>query len=55
VLLILRALAQLFIAGALSVLSLPFGRHHAAAWLIKASANFGKLSILWGWHYQEYA
>jgi succinoglycan biosynthesis protein ExoM len=54
-LLILRALAQLFIAGALSALALPFGRHHAAAWLIKASANFGKLSILWGWHYQEYA
>jgi succinoglycan biosynthesis protein ExoM len=53
--LVVRALAQLLIAGALAVVALPFGRHHAAAWLIKASANLGKLSIFWGWHYQEYA
>jgi len=53
--LIVRALAQLLIGGALAIAALPFGRHHAAAWLIKASANLGKLSIFWGWHYQEYA
>ena len=53
--LVVRALAQLLIAGALAIVALPFGRHHAAAWLIKASANLGKLSIFWGWHYQEYA
>jgi succinoglycan biosynthesis protein ExoM len=53
--LIVRALAQLLIAGVLAVVALPFGRHHAAAWLIKASANLGKLSVFWGWHYQEYA
>jgi succinoglycan biosynthesis protein ExoM len=53
--LIVRALAQLLIAAVLAIVSLPFGRHHAAAWLIKASANLGKLSIFWGWHYQEYA
>ncbi len=53
--LVARALVQLLVAGGLALLSLPFGRHHAAAWLIKASANLGKLSILWGWHYQEYA
>jgi succinoglycan biosynthesis protein ExoM len=53
--LIVRALAQLLIAGVLAIVALPFGRHHAAAWLIKASANLGKLSIFWGWHYQEYA
>jgi succinoglycan biosynthesis protein ExoM len=53
--LIARALAQLLIAGALAVVAIPFGRHRAAAWLIKASANLGKLSIFWGWRYQEYA
>jgi glycosyltransferase involved in cell wall biosynthesis len=52
--LIARALAQLLIAGGLSVVALPLGRHRAAGWLIKASANLGKLSIFWGWRYQEY-
>jgi succinoglycan biosynthesis protein ExoM len=53
--LIVRALAQLFAAGVLAIAALPFGRHKAAAWLIRASANLGKLSVFWGWHYQEYA
>lgn len=53
--LILRAAVQLPLAAALALLSLPFGRHRAAHWLIRASANFGKLSTLWGWHYREYA
>jgi succinoglycan biosynthesis protein ExoM len=46
---------QLVAAIGLAVVSLPFGRHRAAAWLIKASANLGKLSALVGWRYGEYA
>ncbi|HZR34925.1 MAG TPA: glycosyltransferase family 2 protein [Nevskia sp.] len=53
--LVLRASAQLLAAALLALLSLPLGRHHAAHWLTRASANFGKLSVLWGWHYREYA
>jgi succinoglycan biosynthesis protein ExoM len=53
--LIVRALVQLLIAGGLAVAALPLGRHRAAAWLIRASANLGKLSIFWGWRYHEYA
>ena len=49
-----KALAQLLLALALAACTCPFGRHHAAHWLTKASANFGKLSILWGWRYREY-
>jgi len=51
----LRALLQLTVAAALAVLTLPIGRHLAAAWLIKAYANLGKLSVLWGWRYFAYA
>jgi succinoglycan biosynthesis protein ExoM len=50
-----RALAQLTLAVALAVLTLPFGRHRAAHWLLKATANLGKLTVLVGWHYREYA
>jgi succinoglycan biosynthesis protein ExoM len=50
-----RALAQLVAAVAIAVVVLPLGRHHAAHWLTKASANMGKLSIFLGWHYREYA
>jgi hypothetical protein len=50
-----RCLAQLFIAAGLALVSLPLGRHHAANWLIKVAANAGKLSILSGWQYREYA
>ncbi|QEI07921.1 glycosyltransferase family 2 protein [Pigmentiphaga aceris] len=50
-----RALLQLLAAGLLSLLTLPAGRHHSAYWLGRACANFGKLSVLWGWHYTEYA
>jgi len=53
--LLLRALLQLIAAAALTVLSLPVGRHRAAHWLTKASANLGKLSVFLGWHYREYA
>ncbi len=53
--LLVRALAQLIAATTLSVLALPLGWHRAAYWLTKASANLGKLSVLMGWHYREYA
>jgi succinoglycan biosynthesis protein ExoM len=52
---VVRALLQLIAAAALTVLLLPLGRHRAAHWLNKASANLGKLSVLMGWHYREYA
>ncbi len=50
-----RALVQLIAAAGLAIVLLPLGRHHAAHWLTKASANVGKLSIFLGWHYREYA
>lgn len=50
-----RACAQLCAATVLTLISLPFGRHHAAHWMTRASANLGKLTIFWGWHYREYA
>lgn len=50
-----NAAAKLAIAALCTVLALPFGRHRVATWLIKASANLGKLSIFWGWRYSEYA
>lgn len=53
--LVVRACAQLCAATALTLISLPFGRHHAAHWMTRASANLGKLTIFWGWHYREYA
>jgi succinoglycan biosynthesis protein ExoM len=55
VLLLLQWGGQLVAASALAIVSLPFGRHRAAAWLIKSSANLGKLSALVGWRYGEYA
>lgn len=53
--LMLRAATQLLAATLLTLLSLPFGRHHAVHWMTKASANLGKLTVFWGWHYREYA
>jgi succinoglycan biosynthesis protein ExoM len=49
-----QALVQLLAASVIALLSLPFGRHHSAKWLVRASANFGKLSVLWGWTYRVY-
>ena len=54
-LMFVRWLAQLALALALTIAFFPLGRHHAAAWLIKASANLGKLSVFCGWRYGEYA
>lgn len=53
--LLARAGVQLVAAATLALLSAPFGRHRAVRWLLSASANLGKLSVLWGWHYREYA
>jgi succinoglycan biosynthesis protein ExoM len=53
--LFVRALLQLIAAAGIAILVLPLGRHHAAHWLTKASANMGKLSIFMGLHYREYA
>jgi succinoglycan biosynthesis protein ExoM len=50
-----RSSSQLCIALFLAVACLPLGRHHAVFWLTRASANLGKLSCFWGWHYREYA
>lgn len=50
----LRASLQMVAAGALALLFLPLGRHRAVRWLLKAVANFGKLSALAGSHYREY-
>lgn len=54
-LLLLRSFVQMLAAGGLAAMSLPFGRHRAAHWAIKVAANFGKLSLFWGWRYDEYA
>jgi succinoglycan biosynthesis protein ExoM len=51
----LRALLQMGVAFALALVSLPLGRHHAAAWLVKGAANAGKLTAFWGWRHQAYA
>jgi len=51
----LRALAQMAAAALLALAALPLGRHRALAWLARACANYGKLSVLWGRHYREYA
>jgi succinoglycan biosynthesis protein ExoM len=53
--LFVRAFLQAIAAACLALLLLPLGRHHAAHWLTKVSANIGKLSIFIGWHYREYA
>ncbi len=49
-----RALLQSALAAGLALLSWPRGRHHAVYWLLKVSANLGKMSIFLGWHYREY-
>ena len=54
-LMFVRWLAQLLIALLVAALCWPAGRHRAAAWLIKAWANLGKLSVFIGWRYGEYA
>lgn len=52
--LFLRALLQSAVAAVLALLSWPGGQHRAVYWLLKLSANLGKMSIFLGWHYREY-
>lgn len=52
--LFLRALLQSAMAAGLALLFWPRGRHRAVYWLLKVSANLGKMSIFLGWHYREY-
>ena len=49
------AIIQTLAASLLALVLWPMGRHHAARWLTTVSANIGKLSVLVGWHYREYA
>jgi hypothetical protein len=42
-------------AAGLAACSWPLGPHHAVGWLIRTCANFGKLSVFWGYRYNEYA
>lgn len=51
----LRALMQMLLASGLAIVTCWAGRHHGAHWLFRAAANLGKLSILAGLHYREYA
>lgn len=50
----MQALAQSGAAAGLALISWPRGGHHAVYWLLKLSANLGKMSIFLGWHYREY-
>lgn len=52
---VFKCLSQLLFALALTLVSWPAGRHRAAAWLVVAAANSGKLAALWGWRYRAYA
>jgi len=47
--------AQLLVAALVAAVLWPFGRHRAAAWLITAWANAGKLTSLLGRRYSAYA
>jgi succinoglycan biosynthesis protein ExoM len=53
--LLLQWLAQLLVALGLAAILWPTGKHRGALWLIKASANFGKLTGFLSWRYGEYA
>ncbi|MGC1522666.1 MAG: glycosyltransferase [Steroidobacteraceae bacterium] len=55
ILFFVRALLQMLLAAAIASVAWIFGSHHGVAWLIKASANFGKLTVIWGWRYVAYA
>ena len=50
----LRALSQSALAAGMALLAWPRGHQRAVYWLLKASANLGKMSIFLGWHYREY-
>lgn len=47
--------AQAVVALLLALLMLPAGRHRAATWLVRSATNLGKLTVMAGWRYSEYA
>lgn len=51
----LRAFVQMILSLAAALVTCLFGTHRGAAWLFKASANFGKLTALYGWRFRQYA
>ena len=51
---VLIAALKVLVALPLTVLSLPLGLHRSIGWLLKCSANVGKISRLFGFHYREY-
>jgi succinoglycan biosynthesis protein ExoM len=50
-----QAAVQGVLALALAAVFALIGRHITVFWILKAAANFGKLSAFHGWHYREYA
>jgi succinoglycan biosynthesis protein ExoM len=50
----LKAASQTVAAAVLTIAFLPLGRHRAAHWLTKVSANIGKMTVFFGWRYREY-
>ncbi|MEJ0099050.1 MAG: glycosyltransferase family 2 protein [Pseudomonadota bacterium] len=55
VVLLVQWTLQLLVALVVAAAILPFGRHRAVAWLIKAWANAGKLTAFNGRRYDAYA
>jgi succinoglycan biosynthesis protein ExoM len=51
---IVRVSLQILIAAIFAFLSWPTGQHRAARWLIRAWANLGKITALWGVRTQAY-
>lgn len=51
----LRAFLQMLVATLLALVTYGAGAHLGAHWLFRAAGNLGKLSILAGLHYREYA
>ena len=51
----IRAFLQMLLSLVAAAVMCVFGRHRGAAWLFKASANFGKLTALYGWRFRQYA
>lgn len=50
----LRALLQALLAAGLALVTLGAVPHHGIRWLLRVSANLGKLSVLAGFHHREY-
>ncbi len=51
----MRALLQVLFAAAIALLVMGAMPHQGVRWLLRVSANLGKLSVLGGLHHREYA